>query len=352
MTATQPRGGVRVQVVLVALAVTVSTSACGDGTDTARRAPARLIAAVEDLADSTGGGISVAVIRGGGDTELVSAGDASRDSSRAVDGATSFRVASVTKTYLATTTLMLVDDGRLALDASLGSLFDEPGDWGDVTVRQLLGHTSGLPRSGPRLDPTTWRNPADIRLDPLCAPGTCRNYADENYVVAGLVIERVTGSPLERALRDRILTPLGLHRTFLEPAEQATPPIAEHPARPVWKPLPGVVTNAEDLARFGRALFGGDLLSDGSLRAMLDFAATGDLPCADDCEMPPRYGLGVIGYADLLPCEVWGHDGSTGAFLAYVQSTETVIAVVTNVEPWPEDFGPSIVAAATDGACA
>ena len=253
--------------------------------------------------------------------------------------------------YLAALSLQLVDDGRLALDARLRSFFVDVGVWGDVTVRELLSHTSGLPRSGPTVDPSTWRTPGDIAWQPICEPGTCRNYADENYVVIGLIIQRVTATPLEEVVRDRIVAPLGLRRTFLEPAEQPTAPVAQHPVRPVWKPLPGIVTNAEELARFGQALFDGTLITARSLRSMLDFDATADIPCAEECHMPFPYGLGVERYPDVGHCAVWGHSGSTGSYLAVVPARRQTVAVVTNVEPWPDGFGQSIIPAAIRGAC-
>ena len=116
-------------------------------------------------------------------------------------------------------------------------------------------------------------------------------------------------------------------------------------------PSPGVVTIAEELARFGRALFAGQLLSEQWLAAMLDFEDTADVPCAADCGMPERYGLGVMQYPDAGTCPAFGHDGSTGAFLGYVPSQDTTIAVVTNVEPWPPGFGASIVGTVVGRAC-
>jgi D-alanyl-D-alanine carboxypeptidase len=328
----------------------VTTAACSGRSNTQTLPPA-LVDVVQGFATSTGGGIGVAVLGSEGKPQLLSAGPASRDRASSVTDATVFRVASVTKTYLAALTLQLVEDGRLALDAPLRSLFVEVGVWGDVTVRELLSHTSGVPRSGPTVDPSTWRTPADIAWQPLCAPGTCRNYADENYVVIGLVIQRVRATPLEQVLRERIVAPLGLRRTFLEPAEKPTAPVAQHPARPVWKPLPVIVTNAEELARFGQALFDGTLITPQSLREMLDFDATADIPCAEECNMPVPYGLGIERYPDVGDCAVWGHSGSTGAYLAVVPERRQTIAVVTNVEPWPDGFGQSIVPAATRGTC-
>jgi D-alanyl-D-alanine carboxypeptidase len=306
---------------------------------------------VERFAASTRGGIGVAVLGREGEPRLLSAGPASPDGASSVTDATAFRVASVTKTYLAALTLLLVDDGRLALDAPLRSLFAEVGAWGDVTVRELLSHTSGVPRSGPTVDPSKWRTPADIAWKPICAPGACRNYADENYVIIGLVIQRVAATPLEQVLRERIVAPLDLRRTFLEPAEQPTAPVALHPVRPVWKPLPGIVTNAEDLVRFGQALFDGTLINAQSLRAMLDFDATANSPCAEECNMPLPYGLGVERYPDVGNCAVWGHSGSTGSYLAFVPARHQTIAVVTNVEPWPDGFGQSIIPAMTRDTC-
>ena len=327
-----------------------TTAGCSGGSDSQGLPPA-LVDVVEGFAASTGGGIGVAVLGSGGEPRRLSAGAASRDGGSTVTDATVFRVASVTKTYLAALTLQLVDDGRLALDAPLRSLFGDVGVWGDVTVRQLLSHTSGLPRSGPTVDPSAWRTPADIAWQPLCAAGTCRNYADENYVVIGLVIERVTATPLEQVLRERIVAPLGLRRTFLEPAEQPTAPVARHPVRPVWKPLPGIVTNAEELARFGQALFDGALITAQSLRAMLDFDATADIPCAEECHMSFPYGLGVWRYPDVGECAVWGNDGSTGSYVAFAPARRQTVAVVTNVEPWPDGFGQSIIPAATRDTC-
>jgi D-alanyl-D-alanine carboxypeptidase len=334
----------------LAFLLVATTAGCSRGSDTQALPPA-LVDAVQGFADNTGGGIGVAVVARDGRPRLLSAGRATSDDASSVTDATVFRVASVTKTYLAALTLLLVEDGRLALDAPLRSLFAEVGVWGDVTVRELLSHTSGVVRSGPRVDPSTWRTPADIAWQPICAPGTCRNYADENYVVIGMVIQRVTATPLEQVLRERIVAPLGLHRTFLEPAEQPTAPVARHPVRPVSKPLPGIVTNAEELALFGQALFDGTLINAQSLRVMLDFEATADIPCAEDCHMRFPYGLGVWRYPAVGTCAVWGNDGSTGSYLAVVPERHQTVAVVTNVEPWPNGFGESIIPAATRGTC-
>ena len=334
----------------MAFLVSAIAAGCSGGSDQ-RKQPLALVDVVEGFASSTGGGVSLAVFAGDSDPRLMSAGHASLDVASPVTDATVFRVASVTKLYLATLSLLLIEDQRLTLDAPLRSLFGEVGVWGDVKVRELLSHTSGLPRSGPSVDPSVWRTPGDIALAPICAPGTCRNYADENYVVVGLVIQRVTGKPLEAVLRERIVTPLGLHRTFLEPAETPTAPMAQHPVRAVWKPLPGIVTNAEELARFGHALLDGTLVNAESLRAMLDFEATADVPCAEDCHMPLPYGLGVEQYPDIGECAVWGHSGSTGSYLAIIPARHEAVAVVTNVEPWPAGFAQSIIPAATRGVC-
>lgn len=344
--------GVACLTVLAIVAVSCGSDASTSG-DTSGDDATTVQAVADRFADETRGGIAIAVAGEAGPVERTTAGVATRAGHEPVDDETAFRVASVTKTFLAALTLTLVDDGLLELDASLGSVFGgDAGRWSAVTLRQLLTHTSGLPRTGPRVDPSTWRSPADIDLEPLCDPGACRNYADENFVVAGLVIAHVAGQPLERALRARILEPFDLDRTFLAPAETPTPPIARHPTRAVVKALPGVVTTAADLARFGQALFGGQVLRESSLDAMLDFDATADIPCAEECHLSFPYGLGVFDFSGVVRCPFVGHDGSTSALLAYVPSRRQTIAVVSNVEPWPDDLVTSVLAAATDGQCA
>ena len=136
-----------------------------------------------------------------------------------------FKIASLTKTYTATVVLQLVGEGKLSLDDTVEQRL--PGvvpNGGKITIRQLLNHTSGLAdfESDPRyLKPYLsgnfgyyWAPRQLVRMGvshkPLFAPGTRWSYSNTNYVVAQLIVEKVTGKTLGAELKRRIFQPLGL----------------------------------------------------------------------------------------------------------------------------------------------
>jgi D-alanyl-D-alanine carboxypeptidase len=250
-----------------------------------------------------------------------------------------FRVASVTKLFIAAAVLQLVDEGSVALDGDAAPIV--PG----VTVRQLLNHTSGLPNFDDDLvaffEPYR-RDPAHrSELGPrevlalalerprLFAPGEGWAYTGSNYQALGLLVEETTGSPLRDELKRRIFDPLGLGATDL-PAEtwpvhglaRAYAP-ADNPMFPGLGPGPvdmteldlpfnwaggGIVSSGRDLARFLRALLGGELLAD-ELRAEMLRTVPADWDESDG------YGLGICEVTSLMgkaasPCgSGWGHLG-------------------------------------------
>ena len=142
-----------------------------------------------------------------------------------------FRIASVTKLFVATAVLQLVDEGAFELDGEVGLIE------GGVTVRQLLNHTSGLShgvelnelfepyRTNRAYRPK--RTPRDmlglIESRPrLFSPGEGWFYTGSNYVVLGLMVEEATGATLREELRLRVVDPLGLADTDL-PELYSTP---------------------------------------------------------------------------------------------------------------------------------
>jgi D-alanyl-D-alanine carboxypeptidase len=250
-----------------------------------------------------------------------------------------FRVASVTKLFIAAAVLQLVGEGALALDGDAAPLV--PG----VTVRQLLNHTSGLPNAQDdfvaffepyRRDPAhrSEHGPRALlalaRERPqLFAPGEGWAYTGSNYQALGLLVEETTGSALRDELKRRIFDPLGLGATDL-PAEtwpvsglaRAYAP-ADNPMFPGPGPGPvdmteldlpfnwaggGIVSTGRDLARFLRALLGDELLAD-DLRAEMLHTVPADWDESDG------YGLGICEVTSLMgkaasPCgSAWGHLG-------------------------------------------
>ena len=230
----------------------------------------------------------------------------------------SIYTASLGKTFTAVIALQLYAEGRLDLDAPLSRWL--PDDVARripssdrITLRHLLSHTSGLIdymndqqawrsvfASDPRRHWTHCAVAAYIYDRPLrFEPGTDFDYSNSNYVLAGLVIERVTGQPLQGLIRERILAPLGLQRTFSG---------AEHAGRVqrahgyivrrgrIMDTYPwyshygladsGIQATPADLAVFLRSLFGSEkLLSEAMRRQMTRVPAAG--------QPPAGYGLGI-----------------------------------------------------------
>ena len=134
--------------------------------------------------------------------------------------AAQFRIGSITKTFVATVVLQLVGEGRLRLDEPVAQRL--PGLLSNghrITVRQLLNHTSGLPdyTEDPELFAGIVKNrvwaPRELvalaeKHPQLFAPGSAWKYSNTNYIVAGLLVEAVTGHSLARELERRIFSPL------------------------------------------------------------------------------------------------------------------------------------------------
>ncbi|WP_192772699.1 serine hydrolase domain-containing protein [Plantactinospora soyae] len=243
------------------------------------------------------------------------------------------RVGSITKTFVSTALLQLVDEGRLRLDDPVGRWLPQhvPGELGQqVTVRMLLNHTSGL---GNYTDAilsslaaveqmrTTIYTPAELvaiglGLPPTGAPGEKYSYSNTNYILAGLIIKRVTGNDPTAEVVRRIIRPLKLTDTYFPGSD---PRIRGRHAGAYFAPL-GVRNFAEynmtwawtagelvatmaDLNTFYRALLDGRLLSAPTLEEMLTVVPF-------DPAQPEigGYGLGI--YEMRTPCgSLWGHDG-------------------------------------------
>ncbi|WP_432535044.1 serine hydrolase domain-containing protein [Kineococcus arenarius] len=273
------------------------------------------------------------------------------------------RVGSNTKTYVAAIVLQLVDEGLLGLDepveAHLPGLLRGPGgDGREITVRQVLQHTAGLPNYTGHFGTTDWFELRDRYYEPrqlldlvaeqpaTAAPGQEWAYSNTGYVVAGLLAQRVAGRPLAELVRTRIAEPLGLCETFFpHPGEQGfrgEHPVAFHrdsaaqPWRditlldPSWGWAAGaLVASPSDLNRFTVALLSGDLLSAEALEQMRTTVPSPDL------WEGARYGLGLS--SSPLPdgTLLWGHGGDIPGFETRGGATEDGRAVTIAVTALP-----------------
>lgn len=261
-----------------------------------------------------------------------------------------FRIGSVTKTFVATVVLQLVDEGEVRLDDPVERHLPGLVPGGEkITVRALLNHTSHLYdyMSEPGYSTNRWRGDARFRsyrpreLLKVAFAGKLPDdgkwhYSNTNYVVLGLLVEKLTGNPYGEEVRRRILRPLGLRHTVV-PGDRAGLP---SPHAKGYEPLPGLVdatrmnpsldwaagemiSTAADLERFMSALLGGELISTASLRAMRTTVETG---------AGFGYGLGLQAYA--LPCgTVWGHSGELIGYLTFAFRSDSGRSMTLSINP-------------------
>jgi D-alanyl-D-alanine carboxypeptidase len=260
------------------------------------------------------------------------------------------RIGSITKTYVATALLRLVDRGRISLDDRLSRYVPGIPNGDEITVRHLLGMRSGVFNytSDPAFvsaylaDPSLpGFTPADIlpiigRNPPEFAPGERTSYSNSNYILAGLILEKVTGRSAEAVLRRSVLEPLGLRDTELPTTDRMPRPFAHGydttvtPARDVTRSNPAApwtagaaVSTAPDLVLGARALVDGRLLSRRLQEERFTFT-----PIGGSGEASVGYGLGVLRIGDWI-----GHTGGIAGYTSVAMAhpaTGTVIVVLVN----------------------
>jgi D-alanyl-D-alanine carboxypeptidase len=258
-----------------------------------------------------------------------------------------FRIASVTKAFVATVILQLAGDGRISLDDTVdrwlpGVVSGNGNDGRAITIRQLLQHTSGIHDDYPdytsaedfyqhRYDTYTPEQTVAraMRHRPDFQPGKDWSYSNTGYVLLGMIIQRVTGQPWHEEVQNRIVRPLGLHHTFWPGTSPKLPqPHAEtyqrfKPGEPlvdvteqvsqVNNGEAGLVSTTADIDRFFRALLGGRLLPPTQLAQMKQTIPVGK---AFEPLMPgARDGLGI--FSRPLSCggTYWGHEGGDSGFI-------------------------------------
>ncbi len=283
----------------------------------------------------------------------------------AVTGRTRFAVASVTKLVTATVALRLVERGLVHLDQPLIEIL--PAKWrptamtSEHTLHHLLSHTSGLAdyhgdddqgwesftACWDRIPTYRVRRAADLlplfaTLPAIAAPGTEFRYNDANFVLAGLVIEAVTGRAFADVVADEVLAIAAMADTGLEaldeePARLATGYLTSDDPYETWlantfsvpvavMPDGGLISTADDLARLVDALLAGRLLSPTMIAAMM----TPQGPPSDDLM---QYGYGCELVVEGGQVTIVGHGGSDPGVSTRVShhlAAATTIVVLCN----------------------
>lgn len=372
----------RVALAGVGLLGALAAQACG--TDTGDGEPTRtemyraVTQALDTLVDSGFPGAQVTIDGPDGHRVLTAgAGDLATGVPIADDARV--RIGSNTKTFVATVVLQLAAEGKVDLEAPIERLL--PGvvqgngnDGNRITVRQLLQHTSGLPdylaggnpdltavASTPQLradaDEIRWAHyePADLvrialSMPPRFEPGARSIYTNTNYILLGMLIEKITGRSAEVEIAGRILEPLGLRGTYFPDAREIgirgphPRGYQETEGRRIdftdldssWAGTAGaMVSTPDDLNRFFTALLTGKLLRAAQLAEMKQA-----IPW-DRGEPGSGYGLGLIHHPVSCGKEVWGHGGSIPGFATRNGVASDGTAVVVTVNQLPVDTAAS-----------
>jgi D-alanyl-D-alanine carboxypeptidase len=215
-------------------------------------------------------GLSLAVVKDGQVVKAAGYGVADRTSGTPATPETVYRIASLSKQFIAAGVLLLVQEGRLGIDDPVSQhVPDAPASWAGITIRHLLTHTAGLSRESPGFDPLRVRSDADVIRDaygePLrFRPGEKWEYSNLGYFILADVIRIVAGVPWTEWLHDRVFAPTGMATTFPSTAAAAVPSLArgyrdndrliDAPAWPALRPSGAFLSTVLDLAKWAIAL--------------------------------------------------------------------------------------------------
>ena len=284
-------------------------------------------------------GLALAVVKDGVVIKAEGYGVADRKTAAPVTPDTVFKIASVSKQFMATGIMLLVQDGRVRLDDDVGRyLPDVPASWAGITVRHLLSHTSGLQRGAPGWTTASSNDAEDIRSAypvPLrFAPGTKWEYSNLGYTVLAEIIARVSGRSWPEFMTARVFRPAGMLATRTTTVTEPVPNRAsgytdndrllEAPDWAAVRPSGGFLSTVRDLARWDAVLYGDSILSEASRRAMWTATTLADGSSA-------LYGFGWIINRPGARRQVW-HSGDLPGFKAqlhrYLDDRVTVIVLI------------------------
>jgi D-alanyl-D-alanine carboxypeptidase len=285
-----------------------------------------------------------------------------------------FRIASITKSLTAVAVLRLAELGKLSLEDTVARFFPEYPNGKNISVYQLLSHTSGIPNwwegglpAGTPADFPMCAQPhrylQAMKTAALFAPGSQYSYSNSGYVLLGEIIELASGQSYEALLAQTVLTPAQMNDTEMEragksPARWVSGYVLD-PATPgrfgtgATYAMPfaagGLRSTPEDLLKFAQALRSGVLLSRDSVKSMTTYARLADgRPVYEGEYFPPNaprgqppgyiakhgYGFG-LNIMELHGTPAYYHSGGIAGFnsyLIYIPKNRTTIALLANTE--------------------
>ena len=293
---------------------------------------------------------SLLVTRAGVTLLRTSGGEADALAGKACSAETRFQIASVSKQFTAAAVMLLVDDGAIDLDDHIGRLL--PGcspQWRDLTLHQLLSHTSGLEHWNdvPGFDVARPGEPVEFlerfaKVPLRSAPSGTWHYSSPGYLLTARVVEAICGAAYADFLTERILGPVGMSATIVGRTPPEPVAWGYRDGRRVdvaqFAAIPGtgdVWSTVGDLARYTEAFEAGELLSKGSRQALVGAQAElRNPPDPNDPAPAHAYGYGyflgtVCGHrARFHPGDNPGYQ----SFLGYLPDLRATVAILCNDE--------------------
>jgi CubicO group peptidase (beta-lactamase class C family) len=309
-------------------------------------------------------GLQVAVFKDGAPVLVKGYGSASLELNVPVTNNSVFRIGSVTKQFTAAALLKLQEEGKLSTNDKLSKYYPAYPRAADVTLAQMLHHTSGLHsytddelilqrEAAVKLTTDQWverfgRMPKTQDFE----PGSSWHYSNTAYFLLGGVIEKVEGKPLATVLATRFFGPLGMKQTALDDEQEIVPGrVAGYDAEAPGKfknaglismTIPGAAgamrSTASDLVKWNAALFGGKVLKPESFQAMITPGRLNDgklsgtaMPKSEDAP-PSEYGY-ALGIYKIEGHRRIGHGGGIFGFNTSLQEfpdDHLTIAVIAN----------------------
>ena len=306
-------------------------------------------------------GASIVVVHAGQVVYAKSYGYANADAKLPMRPELRLDLGSISKQFVAVAVMMLVEEGRLGLDDSIATTLGDAGPpgWQDITIRQLLSHTAGLPSLpddaffnglGAAGATTEAAMLARFRTYPLLfPPGTAWSYSSVGYDLLGFIVSRVTGQPYGEFIRQRVFAPLGMTSArFLSSSnEPAGTALGYEVDSGAWRPEQlsaaltdylgtgggGIQMSALDMARWEAALDAGALLSPASWNLIWSPAPSAATP-PGNYDWGTAYGFGwflqTLPDGDRVVSHSGGMPGFTDEFIHY-RDTRWAVVLLTNL---------------------
>ncbi|MEL1243181.1 serine hydrolase domain-containing protein [Flavobacterium sp. DGU11] len=264
-----------------------------------------------------------------------------------------FRIGSISKMFTASMVFKAIEEKKLSLDDKLDKFFPTVPNASKITIKNLLGHSSGINNFTNDADYTSWMTQAKTQAEMVAIiakgksafePGTSADYSNSNYVLLGFILEKVYKKPYKDLLAEKIAKPLGLKNTYYGgKINTANNEVYSYSYSGKWEKgpetdmsIPGgagaVVSNPADLAKFIEGLFAGKIVSAASLEQMKTISQ--------------GYGLGMFRFP-FGDKSSFGHSGGIDGFksmLSLFPDDKITVAMTSNGSNInPNDIGITIL---------